>query len=284
MFKFLKKKAERLNPKRFDPNYIKLGGWQPDPANKKYHRFDQKNFTLGTSSIQYKSGNEIDLRPYTSARHDQRSTGSCVGQSVIKALEIKRIIQHGHSNHVDLSVLDLYYNARARMTPSMVEWDQGTYISLACDVLRDIGVCREAMHPFSVADVYKRPSVMAERESRLNMIKSHFKIKSYGDQRLDDIIFNLKAGNPVVFGTTVGKDWKAYRGGSKPLAVETQPEGGHAMCIIGYVNGLFIIENSWGTYWGEDGFGYVRPDVFTHPSTRDLWVIVDGSEAWTENK
>jgi C1A family cysteine protease len=277
MFKFLK----RAKLRRFDPSYIKLNGWKPDPANKKYLRFDKSKLSLSTSKVQYQSADEIDLRPYTSARHDQKTTGSCVGQSLIKALEIKRIISQGHANHVDLSVLSLYYNARARMTPPMTDWDQGTYISLACDVLRDIGVCRDEMHPFIVSKVYEEPSVMAARECRLNQIKSHFKIKSYGQDRLDDIIFNLRAGNPVVFGTTVGKDWMEYRGGSKPLRVETRPKGGHAMTIVGYVGGLFVIENSWGD-WGEDGFGYVHPDVFTHPSTRDLWVIVDGSEAWTE--
>ena len=76
----------------------------------------------------------------------------------------------------------------------------------------------------------------------------------------------------------------SYRGGSNPIRVETQPKGGHAMCIVGFVDGLFVVENSWGTYWGEDGFGYVVPEVFTHPSTRDIWVMVDGSEAWTEKK
>lgn len=274
MLKFLKQK--------FDPNYIKLDGWKPDPANKKYWSFDRSKLTLTPNKIQYKSSTDIDLRPYTSARHDQRNTGSCVGQSLIKALEIKRIINQGHSNHVDLSVLSLYYNARARMTPPMTNWDNGTFISLACDVLRDIGVCREEMHPFNPSKVYEEPSVMAARECRMNQIKSHFKIKSYGSDRLDDIIFNLNAGNPVVFGTTVGKDWMEYRGGKNPLRVETRPKGGHAMTIVGYVGGLFIIENSWGAAWGEDGFGYVHQDVFTHPSTRDLWVIVDGSEAWTE--
>lgn len=278
MFNFLKK----FNPRVFDPSYIKLGGWKPDPANKMYWAFNKSKLKLTDNKLQYKSQDDIDLRPYTSARHNQKHTSSCVGQSVIKALEIKRIIQHGHANHVDLSVLDVYYGARERMTPSMVEWDSGTYISLACDVLRDLGVCREIMHPFDSKTVYDKPSVMASREARLNRIKSHFKIKSYGQDRLDDIIFNLRAGNPVVFGTTVGTDWMRYRGGKSPLRVETQPKGGHAMVILSFVDGLFIIENSWSKFWGEDGFGYVVPEVFTHPSTRDLWVMVDGSEAWTE--
>lgn len=280
MFKFLK----RVNPRRIDPSYIKLNGWKPDPANKKYWRFDRDNLELARNKLEYHNHDDVDLRPYSSARHDQRSTGSCVGQSLIKALEIKRIINQGHANHVDLSVLSLYYNARARMTPPMTNQDNGTHISLACDVLRSIGVCRDEMHPFSVSKVFDEPSVMAARECRLNQIKSHYKIKSVGQARLDDIIFNLRAGNPVVFGTTVGKDWMSYRGGKNPLRVETRPKGGHAMVIVGHVDGLFIVENSWGKSWGDDGFGYVHPDVFTHASTRDMWVIVDGSEAWTEKK
>lgn len=265
-------------------NKIKIGGWIPDPASKKYFKFDKSSLKLNANSIQYKStnGDEIDLRPYTSTRHNQLNTSSCVGNAVIKALEIKRILQYGHENHVDLSILDLYYHARERMTPPTVNVDGGTHISLACDVLRDIGVCRDIKHPFVVKNINKKPSIMATREARLNRITSHFKIKSYGNERIDDMLFNLKAGNPIVFGTTVGSDWMEYKGGKNPITGETRPIGGHAMACIGFVNGLFIIENSWSTRWGEDGFGYVTPEVFKNASTRDLWVIVNGSEAWSE--
>jgi len=263
---------------------IKIGGWLPDPANKIYWKFDKSILSLIESKIQYKSGQNVDLRPYSSPRHNQGSTSSCVGNGLIKALEIKRIIQHGHSAHVDLSRSFLYYYARARKNPPMTNEDSGCYIYIACDVMRNIGVCSESLHPFSTKTINKCPSQMAARECRLNRIKSHFKIKSQGNERLDDIIFNLQAGNPVVFGTTVGQDWIDYKGGT--LGVETRPIGGHALTVVGHINGLFIIENSWGggSSWGEDGFAYVKPEVLTHPSTRDLWVIVDGSEAWTEKK
>ena len=33
--------------------------------------------------------------------------------------------------------------------------------------------------------------------------------------------------------------------------------GGHAVCVVGYrADGRFIIRNSWGTTWGDAGFGY----------------------------
>lgn len=258
------------------------GGWQPDPANKKYWKFNRNSLSLTANNIQYQSGDEIDLRPYSSPVQSQGSTSSCVAHATIKALEIKRIIKHGHESHVDLSRLDLYYGARERMTPSKVNVDAGTQISLACDVLRDFGVCRETIHPFSVKNVNKKPSLMATREARLNRIKSHFKIKSYGNDRLDDILFNLKAGNPIIFGTVVGNDWYNYKGGKEPLDVESNPDGRHAMTIVGFIDGSFIVENSWSENWGDNGFAYVIPEVFTNAATRDLWVIVDGSEAWME--
>lgn len=269
----------------FDPAQIKLDGWKPDPTNNQYLKFDKTNLQIDnikSNRVISDNINNIDLRQYSSPRHNQGATSTCVAQSIIKALEIKRIIQHGKEAHVSLSVLDLYYGARERMTPSMVEWDSGTHIYLACNVLKDLGVCSDKIHSWETNDVYKKPSIMASREARLNRIKTSFKIQSTGQERLNDIIFNLKAHNPVVFGTTVGSDWMNYTGGKKPLKIETKPKGKHAMCCVGYVDGLFIIENSWGNQWGIDGFGFVDPSVLIDENTQDLWVIVDGSEAWTE--
>lgn len=87
---------------------------------------------------------DIDLRPHTSPRHNQRSLGSCVAQAVVKALEIKRIIKHGKENHVDLSTLMVYYLARNLMDPKETHLDSGTYISHACDAIRRYGVAEDS--------------------------------------------------------------------------------------------------------------------------------------------
>jgi C1A family cysteine protease len=275
MFGFLK------GLRKHRPVRAKLGGWKPDPVGVPYWKFDARKLSFKPLSLY----GDADLRQYTSPRHNQRRTSTCVGQSTIKALEIKRIMKYGISKHVDLSILDIYYGARDLMNPKMTDTDAGTHIYLACDVLRRYGVCREKMHPFDVSKMFTAPSVLATREARLNQIHSHFKLLSKGNDLIDDIILNLRAGNPVIFGTKVGENWQGYQGGSNVIGVNTKSDGGgHAMVIVGWVNGKFIVENSWGNSWGNDGFAWVAPEVFTHRYTRDLWVIVTGSETWFEKR
>ena len=44
-------------------------------------------------------------------------------------------------------------------------------------------------------------------------------------------------------------------------------QGGHAVAIVGYTPDTFIVRNSWGTTWGDRGFGYASlayaQDAFT---------------------
>jgi len=46
-------------------------------------------------------------------------------------------------------------------------------------------------------------------------------------------------------------------GGNIDKFVPSTVRGGHAVCIVGYrADGRFIVRNSWGTTWGDKGFGY----------------------------
>ena len=44
------------------------------------------------------------------------------------------------------------------------------------------------------------------------------------------------------------------------MFVPNTVRGGHAVAVVGYTStGRFIVRNSWGTGWGDRGFGYVSP-------------------------
>ena len=138
---------------------MKNNGFQPEADNPKHWDFDKLVFKLDPVK------GDVDLRPFTSPRHNQRNSNSCVAQSVVKALEISTIMLQGREAHVDLSVLAVYYLARELQFPPQTHVDDGTYISHACDVLRRFGACPEESWAFDLKRVNVSPSWLAMRKS-----------------------------------------------------------------------------------------------------------------------
>jgi C1A family cysteine protease len=264
----------------------KCNGHIPDSKDKVYIPFE-KSKIMGVSTP---TSNDVDLRPFSKNRHDQGQTESCVANSTTKAIMIKNAQKYGVENTIDLSRLDLYYGARLETNPPTNHLDQGTYINLAMDVLRRFGVAREVTWPFDPSKINTIPSIMTTREGYLNKIDAHYKIDSTGNNLIDDIVLNLKNGNPVVFGMQVGQEFQNYNANSDPLNNCTNIIGSHATVLIGWINGILIGENSWGgissgSTWGKDGFYFIDPSVISNPNiATDFWVMENSIDVFWENK
>ena len=249
-------------------------GFIPEPENPKHWSFEQKLMGAVPHSLVADSPTDIDLSPYSFSRHNQKSTNSCAAQAIIKALEIKRVIKYGMMAHKDLSTLSPYYLAREQMYPSMIHSDTGTYISSVCDVVRKFGACSDLDWPFNPAKVLDSPSWTAMQGAYLHKISSFYKITATGEARLVSILECLGKGHPVVFGTRVGKDWFRYVKGqvlNPPLADYV---GRHATVLVGYRDGLFLGENSWGANWGDNGFYQMTPEYVKWDCSSDFWAIM----------
>ena len=48
----------------------------------------------------------------------------------------------------------------------------------------------------------------------------------------------------------------ASNGGQLAAYQPRTARGGHAFALVGYTPTSFIVRNSWGTSWGDKGFGY----------------------------
>lgn len=265
------------------PNY-RCNGHIPDPQNKIYIPFNKSQISATATPSTF---SDVDLRPFSPPqyRHDQGQTESCVGNSVTKALELRFAETHGIENYTPLSRLSLYYGARDEMDPKTTHIDNGTNISLAMDVLRRFGVCREETWPFLPEKINIPSPIMADRESFLNKINGHFKIDSTGDQRIHDIILNLQNKNPVVCGVKCGDEMFNYNSTSSPISSATNIKGGHAICLMGYIGGKIMFENSWGLNFGQNGFGFFEPSFIANNSlTSDCWVMQTNFDLFWENK
>ena len=87
----------------------------------------------------------------------------------------------------------------------------------------------------------------------------------------------MRSGNPVVYGTEIGANWKLYQAGEILENTKTVT-GRHATVLLGIQENLFIGENSWGNNWGDDGFYLLDPEVVASDAAKDFWVIQTGWE------
>lgn len=248
-----------------------VGGFRPEPDNPKHWSYETQLKPKLNSAA--RAIGDVDWRPFSSPRHDQKHSSSCVAQAVVKALEIKRIMEYGPDAHVDLSRLAVYYLARELMSPQETHMDNGTYVSHACDVLRRWGVCPETEWPFKMDKIRTPPPWSAMRAAYLHKISAYYKIKATGNDRVDDVIDALRQGYPVVYGTTVGNNWMNYTANSSPLQIPDDDLGRHATVLVGWKDGVFLGENSWSQNWGQQGFYEMDPAYIAWDESRDFWVI-----------
>lgn len=270
----------------FEAKDFNLCGYKADPKvdsqsrGNKIHKPDWTFEDKLCSTFTKNTGGNIDLRPYASDITNQRTTGTCVAQSCINALELQANVA-GHSIP-DLSVLYLYYTSRRRMNPPRHQYDQGTHIWLAVNSLREVGVVPESQWKFDLSKINEDPGFVLFREASAHKISAGFRISSTGEDRVNNVIRSLQEGKPVVFGTDVDESWFRYKR-QKVLTLVSNPEGSHATTLVGWTGTVFIGKNSWGRHWGDEGYYYMSPEVIADSSSSDFWLFFGGWETFTNS-
>ena len=90
---------------------------------------------------------------------------------------------------------------------------------------------------------------------------------------LDPVKQVLASDRALAYGTKLYTDWESYRGtpvpyvGNGHILYGKKGPAGHSMLIIGYddsfgTDGAFLIQNSQGADWGEDGYVWMAYETF----------------------
>lgn len=134
--------------------------------------------------------------------------------------------------------------------------EQGSYIDQALDLMKSQGVATLADFSYLQNNCSKLPDPEVKNGAKKHAIRGWSYI-SQGD--LSSIKSELYKGNPVIVAMDVEDSFVSLRGSAIYKNKSRGLRSGHAMVIIGYDDArqAFHLLNSWGTDWGDRGYGWV---------------------------
>ncbi len=131
---------------------------------------------------------------------------------------------------------------------------EGTSLKSALDIARKFGVVPDSVLPFASGKLYPGEAQTFYALAAQLKIASYFNLgTNLGDWRTW-----LATKGPILTRLGVDATWDnadATQGNLDVYKPDTV-RGGHAVALVGYTHDRFIVRNSWGTTWGDKGYGY----------------------------
>lgn len=204
----------------------------------------------------------VDLRAAWWDIGNQESTGSCVGWSSTDGVARYHLVKAGKLDaKLKLSPRFTWMASKETDTltsaPETMIEQAGTTLKAAVDILRNYGPVPETLLPFHIAT-----NMYLGDEKTFFATAATRKIASYVNLQRNTANWRswLATHGPILVGLNVDHAWDNATAthGIIDTFVPGTVRGGHAVCAVGYrTDGRIIVRNSWGTAWGDKGFGYV---------------------------
>ncbi len=218
----------------------------------------------------------VDLRKFCSPVGDQGQTSRCAAFAWTHATELVRNLASGEQILLSPTYSMLQFQRMqgdARDYSYAHEGGDGTVAGPApAEVLAQQGTCRQEYWPDD-ADTPAAPErAMAHDAAQHRLPGEPWPIA------LDDVKKVLSAGFPVQVSMNTGPAFMQV--GRDGIVSAAEPPSGrhgrHAMLIVGYRGNFYIVKNSWGADWGDQGYCYIPKSVLAG-SEPDFVAVLPGT-------
>ncbi len=234
----------------------------------------------------------VDLRAWCSPIENQKGLGSCTAHAAVGIVEYFQ--RRAFDKHIEGSRLFVYKVTRNLM---QVKGDTGAWLRNTMGALVLCGIPEEKYWPYTDA----KPAFDNEPSSFVYAVADNYKTVKYfchdpqganvaGSEVLSSVKKYLCAGIPSMFGFWgfPSFDSSDVKGGIPYPCPGERAEWGHAVVAVGYddgkkikntkcnktTTGALLIRNSWGTTWGDQGYGWLPYDYVINKLALDFWSLL----------
>ena len=214
---------------------------------------------------------EVRMMSHMPPIGEQGARGTCTAFAAIALSEFAEKCQ------CELSPQFLYWSCKERDGNPHAD---GTTLDTVQEALYEDGVCEERLWPYCQNNLLDDNDVLNAGQGpapagAVEDAKRHrLSCRALSPNAVMQYRRILASGKPVVVGIVAFNSWLANRSteetGRVPMPymimgadgawhLLEEPQGGHAMCLVGYVDddsvpggGYFIVRNSWGEDWAKE--------------------------------